>query len=283
MIANKAGPYPSLYENIRELSLKLIAIDVDGTLLDSRLQLREEVRKAIKDVMNKDLLVALVSGRPRCGVLELLEQLNLNAPDITSGGAFIYDPHRDHVIAYTTLQPETTRSVVEIARRSGAAIFLGSPERIFYEADPVILDHTPSVARAYLHHTDDILRDSDLRPGKITLVGEPDVLRKSEDALRALQQPPNLTYSGATFLEINHPNVSKGSALKRLEGYLNIPLDAVLAVGDSQNDISMFNVVGYAVAMGNSHEGVAKHADFVAPSNDEEGLAWVLRQIIIAS
>lgn len=75
---------------------------------------------------------------------------------------------------------------------------------------------------------------------------------------------------------------SKGEAIKFLAGYLGMALERMLAIGDSTHDLSMLQVVGTAVAMGNAVEEVKAAAQIIAPTNDEEGVAWVLREVVLA-
>src|SRR5262249_52546314 len=92
----------------------------------------------------------------------------------------------------------------------------------------------------------------------------------------------HLTYSGPTYLEVTRAEASKGDAVKRLASHLGIALERILAIGDSHHDLSMLAVVGTAVAMGNAAEEGKAAADMVAPSNDEEGVSWVLRELVLA-
>jgi len=109
----------------------------------------------------------------------------------------------------------------------------------------------------------------------------PDLLSKIERKLRLLNLPVYLTYSAPTYLEITRSGINKGEALKILATYLAIPLEHILVIGDSHNDISMFDIAGIAVAMGNAPEEVKAAANLVAPSNDEDGVAWVLRELVL--
>lgn len=280
MIGNHRDTDDRFFKQLHTSPIRLIAIDIDGTLLDSQHELRTEVITTIGQVVEQGFKVSLVSGRPRCAILKYLQSLSLNAPDVTSGGAFIYDPRTDRAVLYQPLLPDATKAVVETARKAGVDIFFGSPDTIHYEAQSDFLEREHGVADEHLRHTNDILQSTDLRPGKIMLVGEQGIITKLEYSLRMLNQPVHITYSGASLLEITHINVNKGTALQHLAGYLNISLEMVLAIGDSPNDISMFDAAGFSIAMGNAHDEVKQHANYVAPTNDDEGLAWILRRLL---
>jgi Cof subfamily protein (haloacid dehalogenase superfamily) len=276
MNAKRSNTDPTAAAQHDFASIELLALDIDGTLLDPDQKVRPAVRAAVQSAMEDGLTVCLVTGRPRCGTLPLLEELAIRAPDITSGGAFIFDPQKDHVVAYCPILPETTRAIVELARRPDVGIFFGSPTLIMYEIPFDDFHRSSTIDQRFLQRTDDLLVDSDLQPGKITLVAEPALLRELEAELSSLPHPIHITYSGEQFLEINHENVNKGYALRRLSEYMKVPLGSIIAVGDSQNDLSMFEVAGISVAMGNASDEVRRYADLLAPSNDEDGIAWVI-------
>jgi Cof subfamily protein (haloacid dehalogenase superfamily) len=226
------------------------------------------------------MVVSLVTGRPRCAVHTLVGRLELSAPDITAGGACMFDPVKDCMVLHRPLTAEISRRVVALARKAELGIFFGTRERIFYEADLVALDHSPSIENRYLLATQDILAETDQKPDKITLLGPEKVLGSIEKDLRRDQTPVYLTYSSRRFLEINHKEVNKGSTLRSMAEYLEIPMKAILAVGDSHNDLSMFRAAGVAVAMGNAPEAVQRQADWIAPTNDDDGLVWLLERLI---
>ncbi len=262
--------------------IRLVAIDVDGTLLNSRQELPESAAHMVREVLARGVKVSIVSGRPRCGIRAYLEALSLKDPDISSGGAHIYDPQQGRVLAHMPVPRLAAKAVVHRSREYGVAIFFESPEQILYEGDPSILEHTPSVPREVLRRAKDILSEEGAsEPGKITLVGEPEMLLRLAEDLGALPFPVHCTSSGPRFLEVTRAGVNKGSALRRLAAYLGIPDTSILAIGDSHNDVSMFQFAGRSVAMGNAPLEVRASADLLAPSHDSDGLAWVLRKEIL--
>lgn len=264
-------------------TFRLAAIDVDGTLLDSEYKLVGSAEELAQLARRAGLMVCLVSGRPRCGIMEYRKRMQLSSPDITSGGAHVFDPTNDRVILDERIPSEAAHEVILEAREHEVAIFAEAPFEIHFEAPVEILDRTPSVGRDYMVHSQDLLKEPSLQPGKITLIGDPPTLARLEKELLALELPVNLTTSGPRFLEINHKSVDKGVALKALAGYLQVELGGVLAVGDHHNDVSMFEIAGCSVAMGNAPDEVKKKSDLVAPSNDEDGVLWVIQNLLQGS
>jgi HAD superfamily hydrolase (TIGR01484 family) len=118
-------------------------------------------------------------------------------------------------------------------------------------------------------------------PLKLTLSAQHELLLPVEEKLRALNLPIYSTFSSSIYLESTNVQANKGTALQFLARHLSIPMERVLAIGDSPNDISMLKVAGMAVAMGNARDADREVAHQIAPTNDEEGVSWVLRELVL--
>lgn len=274
----------------RERTYDLVAIDIDGTLVTSENKLSVAVASLIHETQARGIGVTLVSGRAKMKVTPLLKELGLMLPYISSGGAHIIDPSNGLTILHRSLGQAETAEIVELARAEQVSIFSQEPDHLFYEGSIEDLDQLIAVSKIDAIGVGDfqveILRVDDILqaiadPSKITLYGEPDILLEIEKKLQLLNLPIYLTYSVPTYLEITRSGVNKGEALKLLAAYLAVPLERILVIGDGQNDTSMFEIAGMAVAMGNAPEEVKAIANVVAPSNDEDGVVWVLRELVL--
>ena len=269
----------------------LVAIDVDGTLVTSENKLSIGIAPLIHETQARGIGVTLVSGRPRLKMTPLLNELGLALPYIGSGGAYIADPCNNNlVIFHQPLAREETAAIVELARVAKAPIISQEPDHLYYEGGLEDLKQLIAISNIAITGVKDsqveLLRVDDVlqacaEPTKITICGEPGRLVEIERKLQLLNLPIYLTYSAPTYQEITRSGINKGEALKVLAAYLTIPLERILVIGDSHNDISMFGVAGMAVAMGNAPEEVKAAANLVAPSNDEDGVAWVLRELVL--
>ena len=126
---------------------------------------------------------------------------------------------------------------------------------------------------------EDLLQVLQTEPLKLVLVKDHTDLLENEAKLRRLNLDINLVYSAPHYLEITRRGVTKGAAVANLASFLGIPAERVAAVGDGENDISMFEVAGLAIAMGNAAPQVQQAADLVAPTNDQDGLVWALKVV----
>jgi 5-amino-6-(5-phospho-D-ribitylamino)uracil phosphatase len=273
-----------------EHAYDLVAIDIDGTLVTSENKLSMSTVPPIRETQARGTGVTLVSGRPKLKMTPLLKELDLTLPYIGSGGAYIADPSNNLVILHRPLAREEAAEIVELARAAKAPILSQEPDHLYYEGGLEELERLIAISKIDVTGVEDsqveILRVDDVlqacaEPTKITICGEPGHLLEIERKLRLLNLPIYLTYSAPTYLEITRSGTNKGEALKVLANYLAIPLERILVIGDSHNDISMFRIAGLAVAMGNAPEEVKAAADLVAPSNDEDGVAWVLCGLVL--
>jgi len=128
-----------------------------------------------------------------------------------------------------------------------------------------------------IEHADELL---DPLPFKISLIQEPPVLALMRAQLKAMYPGFTITSPYSQVLDVNPKGGDKGAALTRLAASLGIALSHTAVAGDSENDLSMFAAAGVTYAMGNAVDALRAHADFIAPSNSENGAAWVLQDIV---
>ncbi len=261
---------------------ELIAIDVDGTLLNSDFELSPGALDSIQAVRARGIRVSLVTGRGMVALAPIQKALQLeDQPYIAFGGAYLVDPSCGEVIYHRPLVHKDAEMLVAMARQEGVGVIFDWRDQVMCESDVdlyTLLRETigERVARSF-----DILAEKKTVPTKATLFGDPDQLKKAELVLQQKTQSLHMTYSGSIFLEVTRAGVDKGNALRRLTASLQIALERVVAIGDANNDISMFNVAGFAVAMGNAPADVKEAADLIAPTNDDSGVAWALHEIVL--
>jgi Cof subfamily protein (haloacid dehalogenase superfamily) len=268
----------------------LVAIDVDGTLVNSENHLTEATKAAVRAVMAKNIGVTLVSGRARLTMAPFLAELGITLPFISSSGAHIIDPVSNKTLYYSALPIEVLSVIVKHARAVQSPIIFQESDRLFYEGSPEVLQYLSDTYKiditvadefkAHFIQVDDILQ-AHAEPIKVYMCHDPAIVQGIEAKLKQQHLPIYMTYSAPPYLEITSSNATKGEAIQRLAAHLHIPLERILAIGDSRNDLSMFAVVGKRVAMGNAVPEVLAAADLVAPSNDEDGVAWTLRNVVL--
>lgn len=263
------------------LPVELVAMDIDGTLLNSEHEVPHKNLAAINAVRSAGVLATVVTGRSTVSLVPVFEQFELDIPYICSGGAEIIDPITGEAIDRRVIARSDLEIIVSTAREFKTAMFFSLLDGIYYEAPPGSReDWTPS--RAYqVIKVEDILSEDTVKPVKVALYGDPDRLSQIETMIRHQGPAVHLAYPLEVFLDVTHEDANKGAALTRLANHLGVSLEKILAIGDADNDVSMFEVAGMSVAMGNAAPQVKAAADRIAPSNDENGVAWALRELVL--
>jgi len=258
---------------------RLIALDIDGTLLDSQGTLPPVVREGLHHIYKLGVQIVLISGRNVPGVMRALDQLGLDLWFVSSGGACISNFRQDQILGQRFLNTTDAEAIIRLARNAGAGIFLELVDHLYWEGPLEYLEWLPSVHGLTIDTLDDLIAQLIPEALKLTVIHENERLIDFERALIDRGLEINASYSGPRYLEITAKGVTKGAALQQLAEFLQIPLSKVLAVGDGENDISMISLAGLGIAMGNSPEKVKMAADLIVPSNDEDGLLTVIRLV----
>ncbi|MHA8110646.1 sugar-phosphatase [Lactobacillaceae bacterium Melli_B4] len=267
------------------MDIKLIAIDIDGTLVDQNKMLTEPTKQAIAKVRAKGIKVVLCTGRPISGVTQYLEQLSISGSNeyaITFNGSTVQNAD-GQVISNHTISYDDFINTEALSRKFGVNYQVETPDSIYifnrdvskytvYEGFIVRLPlkyRTPEEIKPELTITKSMFVGT---PDKITHAKE-NIPAEVSDNLYVVQTEP-------FFLEFLHKGISKGTALKELAQQLNLTPDNVMAIGDQGNDLSMIKYAGLGVAMGNAIDDNKKAAQFVTKPNTEDGVAYALNKFI---
>ncbi|MGO2696462.1 sugar-phosphatase [Bavariicoccus seileri] len=268
-------------------NIKLIAIDVDGTLLDSKHQLTQPVIDAITEARSKGIYVVIATGRPLPGIKPFLEQLNYNSPNeyaITYNGSLVQEIATGKALVHYELSKDDYAYVDQVTRDFGTYyhaidadhIYTSLEDMSWYTSRESYLVRMPIRYRALEAIPDDKnftkMMVIDTKEGLDAFIASlDDTFTTRFNTLR----------SENYYLEILNPKASKGHALKSLAEHLGLEPDEVMALGDNENDLDMIQYAGYGVAMANSNPIVLKEANFITGSNDEAGVAQAIRKFAL--
>jgi len=242
---------------------KALIIDLDGTAIPNRRDgmPSERVVNAVKKAKEK-VVVCAATGRGIDGCREIIRSLGLASPCILSGGTRVFDPVNEKVLWEKGMEPEQIDKIMEIALQYQYPVF-------FTDDEEGILPKYRISNR-----------------GERIIYIEPVTPRDADIILKQLEKIPGIAVhkvmswvKGQIDIHITHAEATKRHALEILLGILKINKEEVVAVGDSDNDLPLFELAGYKVAMGNGSESLKKSADLVAPSVDEDGLAVVIEKM----
>lgn len=267
---------------------KLIAIDMDGTLLNDQHEVTPEVREALHKAKKKGVKIVLCTGRPIGGVRRFLEDLLLNEEDdyvIAYNGALVQNTHTNGVVA------ERSIGYGDLVRLYGLSLELKTPMHFF---DPEHL-YTPNrdlspytVVESYLtqmpvHYRTLEELPRDMVIPKVMFIDEPEKLSRTIEAIPDwVQEKYTMVRSMPFYYEILHKEASKGNAVKLLAGHLGIRREEVVCIGDNENDLTMIEYAGCGVAMGNAVPKVKAIADFETRTNNEHGVAYAIEKLVLS-
>lgn len=286
----------------------ILAVDLDGTLLDPTGRVVQENVRAIARARAEGLHVTICTGRALVECRKIIEEVGLSDPVIVSGGALVADPLSGRTLERFTMDLGLVRRVVDyLASRDHPALLLKDPTPSGFDylvVSPGGLDDLDAATRWWFEHQGIQARtverlEHDLHPEHTVRVGayssnEPIGplamdLRERFGAEVMLQyftgalMPPERVARGILsvhILELFNPMADKWQALSRLARRLDIPRERIAAIGDEHNDLSMVTHAGLGIAMGNACDAVKRAARAHAPSNREAGVAGAIQRIL---
>lgn len=268
------------------MTIKLVAVDIDGTLLTSKRELTDQVKEAVAAAKAAGVKVVITTGRPIAGVKTLLDDLNLRDPGdyvITFNGGLVQDTATGEDLVKETLTYEDYLDLELLARKLGIHMHAITKDGI-YTANRDIGKYTiheaTLVNMPVFYRTPEEMADKEIV--KIMFIDEPEILDPAIAKIPAsYQERFGLVKSTPFYLEVVKKTVSKGNAIKHLTQKLGIDMSQTMAIGDEENDRAMLEVVAVPVVMANGNPELKKIAKHITLSNDESGVAhaittWVL-------
>ncbi|MGO3116064.1 sugar-phosphatase [Enterococcus pseudoavium] len=270
------------------MSIKLVAIDLDGTLLNDHHEINQPVVEAIKAARKAGVYVVLSTGRPLSGTKAQLEVLGLTNDEdyiITYNGALVLNTKTWEIIAEHNLTRENYLEIDHLARLLDVHLHIAD-KQVMYTANRDISPYT--ILESYLvnmplHYRTPEEIAAAVSPIKMMMIDDPEVLSAAFKQIPAgYFDKYTIVRSTPFFIEVLNPKASKGLALKELSEHLGIQQSEVMAIGDAENDLSMIEFAGTGVAMGNASETIKAAADYTVATNLEDGVKeafdrWVLK------
>lgn len=255
------------------MDIKAIAIDLDGTLLNSKKEITERTKEILKKVHKKGIKIIISTGRPYVSIKNLLNELEIKDMVIIYNGAKIIDLKNNEVIYEIPLEEKYVKYLIEISRKENIHLNLYQNEEWYVEN----LNNEETKKYKFLTNLIPIEKDfntfEDYRMTKALYVGDNLKLKKIEEILKKeIGSEVYLTFSQEFLLEILNKKVNKGSALLYVLEQYNTSSEQCMAFGDAENDIEMLTSIKYGVAMKNALKKVKESVEYLTLSNDENGV-----------
>lgn len=266
------------------MNIKLIAIDLDDTLLDGNHSISEQCIKDIRRVRSKGIYVTLATGRMYRATLPYARQLELDIPLIAYQGALVKSSFSEEVFYYRTIEKNLDRKLLMMLKDRGIYCYV-------YCNDTLYLEKITEEARCYAEATnikpcvvsklEDVL-DLYHATEIMALIKEKELTDEMETQLKNMYSDKlHITRFKNNNLELMDHKATKANALAVVAEYYNINRQEIMAIGDGYNDLPMIKWAGIGVAMGNAPDAVKEAADYVTLSNEEQGVSEALNRFIL--
>ena len=262
---------------------RLLALDVDGTLLDSQHQLPPRVARAVVAAREAGLIVTLATGKLLRSIEPLMETLGLRGPQICLNGAAIMEDVSAPPIWYAPLKEADRRDVIEAVRRLAPETLISqfALDAIYVDREHPSLPVFEEFGEQSPEMAANLLAVAEPPSAKILVVGSLEqVAHLHEQVAPLLGERLYITTTMPIFLEFFQFVANKGDALRRLRESLGIAREEVIAIGDGANDAPLLREAGLPIAMANGAEATRATARIIAPSNDEDGVAVILERLL---
>lgn len=267
----------------RNIEPKVIAFDMDGTLLNNKKKVSFLTRLYLKKLAKEGHIIILASGRPSRALWKYYHQLNLKTPMICYNGAYVFDPNDDK---FPKIEFQFPREIIiETLQKIKPHI-----KNVMCETDTEIwVDKKDEYLESFFWykgmniHYGDLAETLNKNP-MTCIVQTPFEYRETHDIEKALAKYPKLGarfWTGSPYFEIFYKETSKGNALKHICNYYGIPTSRLIVFGDSTNDIEMFEVAGTSVLMSNAlHDLKEKTTMISIKDNDHNGIYHTLKKLL---
>lgn len=281
--------------------MKLIAIDLDGTLLNTDLSISKRNAEAILQAQKAGHIVTICTGRSMHDTQKFLTNAGLDIPFIAGNGAVVF---YEKVLHNEVIPENVLIEVIDLFRRKETYYEIFTEDGIlfdeigmaYFEQENKELHKQDHREQELMQHEIEKMKKENyflvvpdckkidltsFKPYKIYSLTFSDKKMKKMKEILKLKNDLSFTSGSSLTLEVGNKNVSKGNALKILADHLQIAPENLVAIGDNLNDLSMFRIAGTSIAMGNALEEVKACADHVTKNFDEDGVAYALEKFIL--
>ncbi len=265
--------------------IRLVILDIDGTLTGSSNQVSPTVRKAIQSAKQKGVRIGIATGRMFQSAQRFHFDIEADMPLSAYQGAFIQDPATNTLHHHWVLDRALAQHLLDHLADLPFIVHVYIDDQLYVRELTELSQLYAERSQVPLNLLSSLGSNWPTHPTKILAMTEDPAM--IEDLMQALRrrfpaQQLYLTRSVPTFLEATHPEVNKGNAVKYLtEELLGLTPENVMVVGDSDNDIEMLSYAGLGVAMGNARPEIQAYAHWIAPTVDEDGVAAALEEFVL--
>jgi len=267
------------------MQYKLVAIDLDDTLLSDDLRISPQTIEAIREAVKRGVIVTLATGRMYQSAVQFAEEIGLDVPIITYQGAYVKNIFSKEVVYERRMPLESSITLINRLRASGKTFQIYLNDELYAEKYNQKVQKYCTVTKVNYHVVEDLIETIttlNVTPLKILVIDEPDEIKKMLKEYNELYNGEiNITISKPTFLEFSHLEATKGQAIKHMAMQNGIAMEEVIAIGDSYNDRDMIELAGLGVCMENGNPDIQAIADYITKTNNDHGVYEVLQRFVL--
>ena len=261
-------------------AIRMLALDLDGTLLDDTKQIRVRTAAALAELRLLGVKIVLASARPPRSVRHVYAALQLDTWTVNYNGAMIWDEPRRLAVFHRPIKSETARQVIDLARGRYPEVQVSCEIMDRWFPDRLDPNVTTETGRLF---TPDVVAPIDefctIPITKLLLLGDENRLVEIERLLvERFAGQLTMVRTEGNLIQIMDRRVSKGLAVRQVAEHYGLTMDQVMSIGDAPNDVGMLQLSGIAVAMENGWDVCKQAAHWVAPSNNTDGVLAALRK-----
>ena len=273
------------------MSYRVLAFDLDGTLLDPDKHILQESLDAIREARRAGVQVLIVTGRHHVAIHPFYQTLQLDTPAICCNGTYLYDYPGKKVLSADPMSVSESRQLLGRLAQTDIEHLMYISDAMLYHNDSSTIERTLNWSASLPEHQRPVMRkvnnflDEVDRADTIwkfaTCSDDLNKLREFTDAVEA-DMGLSCEWSWINQVDIARKGNSKGRRLQEWVESQGMTMKDVMAFGDNHNDISMLSAAGLGVAMGNAADEVKAHADLIIPDNTQPGIAQAIRRHILS-
>lgn len=260
------------------MTVKLIAADMDGTLLDSNKNLSPYLFDLIKKLKEKNVKFAIASGRQYFNLLENFADIKEELIYISDNGSIVYDKGKS-IYVNEINKVEVKKVLKDIRQGEGIYPILCGVESAYVENNNEVFLENARMYYEKLEMVEDLIDilDKD-KICKLAIFDEGDAEKNAFELLEKYNENLMVCLSGHNWVDLMNPGVNKGEAIKILQENYNISYDETMAFGDYLNDYEMMQSCKYSYAMENAHPRLKEICNYKAKSNDDDGVVFAIKE-----
>ncbi|WP_286907054.1 Cof-type HAD-IIB family hydrolase [Clostridium sp. UBA1652] len=275
--------------------IKVIIMDVDGTLTNSEKKISEKTKNALIKAQEAGVILILASGRPTSGLIDYAKELKMDEHHgllVSFNGSKVVDCQSNKVLFNETMSVEKGQAVLEHMKKFDIKPMIDKDEYLFvndvyncyveYKGRPFnVIQYESRGGKFKLCEKDDLAAFADYPLNKILTAGDPEYLKANyEEMMEPFKDTLSCMFTGPFYFEFTAKGIDKAKALDSVLIPMGYKKEEMIAFGDGHNDASMVKYAGIGVAMANAVDDLKEIADEVTLSNEEDGIAYTLKEYL---